>query len=219
VVPPSTQARSSISRIDQRRQGNSLRTNFVLVDFENVQPDNMRLLNGGPFKIKIFLGAKQGKIPLEIARALQVFGPDAEYIQIDGNGSNALDFHIAYHIGRLSKESPDAFFHVISKDTGFDPLINHLRAQKIFCQRSGSVGDIPLLKGPPASPEKFAAVIACLVKNKTNKPRTLKTLANWIKAHFTNELDDEELDQLIAHLVTQGVIRLADGIVRYELPS
>jgi hypothetical protein len=76
-----------------------VRTNFVLVDLENVQPRNIGLLYGGPFKIKIFLGATQRKIPLEMARALQAFGLDVEYIQMDGNGTNALDFHIAYLSG------------------------------------------------------------------------------------------------------------------------
>jgi hypothetical protein len=79
-----------------------MKVNFVLVDFENVQPEDMGLLQGGDvFKGKVFLGGNQVKIPLSIARALQSFGADAEYIQIEGNGSNALDFHIAYYIGRL----------------------------------------------------------------------------------------------------------------------
>lgn len=87
-----------------------MKTNFVLVDFENVQPKNVSLLSGGPFKIKVFLGANQAKLPLEMVRVIQAFGPDAEYIQIDGSGSNALDFHIAYYIGRLAAETPDAYF-------------------------------------------------------------------------------------------------------------
>jgi hypothetical protein len=54
-----------------------------------------------------FLGATQSKISVELARALQPFGPDVEYIQIDGNGLNALDFHIAYYVGRLAAEYPE----------------------------------------------------------------------------------------------------------------
>jgi hypothetical protein len=58
---------------------------------------------------------------------------------MDGNGTNALDFHIAYYIGRLAAKCPDAYFHIISKDTGFDPLIKHLKGQGISCQRSAAV--------------------------------------------------------------------------------
>jgi len=198
-----------------------MRTNFVLVDFENVQPKNMSLLNGGPFKIKVFLGATQAKIPLEMARALQTFGPDAEYIQIEGNGSNALDFHIAYYIGRLAAECPDAFFHVISKDTGFDPLVKHLKGNKIFCQRSTTVADIPLIKisNTKSAPEKVDAVIDNLAKRKTSKPRTLKTLGSTIKALFVNQLSDEELQGLLDQLTQRGVIKLSENKVSYALPS
>ncbi|MGB7196402.1 MAG: PIN domain-containing protein [Collimonas pratensis] len=198
-----------------------LRTNFVLVDFENIQPKNMSLLNGGPFKIKVFVGANQAKIPLEMARALQVFGPDAEYIQIDGNGNNALDFHIAYYIGRLAADTPDAYFHVISKDTGFDPLIKHLKAQKIFCQRSTSIADIPLLKisNSKSIPEKIDAVIDNLAKNKTSRPRTLKTLRSTVKSFFVNQLADDELDGILEQLSKRGAINIIDNKVAYTLPS
>lgn len=62
------------------RSKDMVRTNFVLVDLENVQPGNIGLLYGGPFKIKVFLGTTQCKISLEMVRALQAFGPDVEYI-------------------------------------------------------------------------------------------------------------------------------------------
>lgn len=197
-----------------------MKTNFVLVDFENVQPKNVSLLSGGPYKIKVFLGANQGKIPIEMARALQTYGPDAEYIQIDGSGKNALDFHIAYYIGRLAAETPGASFHVISKDTGFDPLIKHLRAQNISCERSKSIADIPsakILKSDSVT-DRVDALIDNLVKRKAAKPRTLKTLRSTIKALF-NQLADEELDGLVEQLTERGAIRVVEGKVHYELAS
>jgi len=198
-----------------------LKTNFVLVDFENVQPKNVGLLNGGPFKIKVFLGAHQAKVPLEMARALQAFGPDAEYIQIDGSGRNALDFHIAYYIGRLAAETPDACFHLISKDSGFDPLIKHLKVKGISCRRSKSLADISLVKIPNSQsiPERVDAVTKNLAKRKTGKPRTLKTLRSTIRALFVDQLGDEELDRLIGQLTERGIIKVADGKVDYELPA
>ncbi len=203
---------------DPSRKINEMRTNFILVDFENVQPENFRLLNGHPIKIKVFLGSNQAKIPVDMARTLQKYGPNAEYIQIEGNGCNALDFHIAYYIGRLVVENPDAFFHVISKDTGFDPLIKHLRAKKIFCQRSPSIGDIPLVKSvdPTSVPEKFDTLVGNLAKRKTGKPRTLETLRSTIKALFPNQLSLGELEGLIEQLKKRGAIKVDDGKVQYD---
>jgi hypothetical protein len=196
-----------------------LKTDFVLVDFENVQPKNVTLLSTGPYKIKVFVGANQAKIPFEMARALQAFGPDAEYIQIDGHGRNTLDFHIAYYIGRLVVENPGVSLHVISKDTGFDPLIKHLKAQGISCQRAKSLADVLMVKAskPERNPERVVAVLENLAKRKAARPRTLKTLRSTINALFGNQLGDEDLDLLVGQLTERGAIKVSDGKVHYEL--
>jgi len=213
-----------------------LKTNFVLVDFENVQPKNIGALNGRSFKIKVFAGASQSKVPIALASALQVLGADAEYIQIDGNGKNALDFHISYYIGRLAAETPGATFYVISKDKGFDPLIKHLKARGISCQRSNSIADIPGAKASGSKstsdaanavkpfdirsvPEKVDAVIKHLVKLNTAKPRTPKTLRSVIKQVFMkNGIAEAELEEIVGQLTERGVIKVTDGKVIYELP-
>ena len=194
---------------------------FVLVDFENVQPKDIGLLNGGPFKIRVFVGAHQAKIPVEIARALQAFGPNADYIQVDGSGRNALDFHIAYYIGRLAAENPDACIYLLSKDTGFDPLIKHLIAQNIVCTRFKSIADIHLGKAPYSESvsEKIDVIIDNLTRRKAAKPRTVKTLRSTIKALLGNQLMDEELDELIEQLTQRRAINVVDGKVHYELGS
>ena len=173
---------------------------------------------GGPFKIKLFLGATQCKISVELVRALQAFGPDVEYIQIDGNGPNALDFHIAYYVGRLVAEYPDAYFHIISKDTGFDPLIKHLKGQRVSCQRFVAVTDIPMMKIANAEsvPERVDALLDNLIKYKTCKPRTVKTLRNSIRTWFANKLSDHEIQALLDHLAQRGVIRISEEKVVYE---
>src|ERR1044071_6110968 len=113
-----------------------MRTNIILVDYENVQPKDIGLFKDGPFKIKVFLGPHQSKVPVTLAASLQTLGGNAEYVLLETAGNNAVDFHIAYYIGVLSAEDPTAYFHIISKDGGFDPLIKHLRRRKIFVQRS-----------------------------------------------------------------------------------
>jgi hypothetical protein len=196
-----------------------LKTNFVLVDFENIQPKNLDLLKGGPFKIKVFLGANQAKLPVEMVRAVQIFGSDAEYITIDGSGRNALDFHIAYYIGRLAAENPGAHLHVISKDKGFDPLIKHLKAQKVSCQRSASITDIPRvhIASAKSSRDKVDVVVANLEKRKSAKPKTLKKLRSTIKSDLKSELADEELDDIIKTLTERGVLTITDGKVSYAV--
>ena len=197
------------------------RTNFVLVDFENVQPKDIGLLKGGPFKIKVFLGPNQPKIPVSLVAALQPFGENVEYISLETAGSNALDFHIAYYIGVLSVAEPSAFFHIISRDSGFDPLIRHLKGKKVLVQRSTCIADIPYFK--PALPEAPEAqvdiVVADLVRRKASKPRTRKTLLSTLNALFKKELSQQQLDALFESLCRRGVVLVEGTKISYDLPA
>lgn len=197
------------------------RTNYVLVDFENVQPPDIALLKDGPFKVKVFLGPNQSKIPVSLASALQTLGESAEYISLDAAGNNALDFHIAYYIGALSTAEPTAFFHVISKDKGFDSLLKYLKGKKIFAQRSICISDIPYFKPAlPAAPDaQVEAVIADLVRRKASKPRTQKTLLSTLHALFKKELSQQQLDALFNALRKRGVVKVDGTKVTYDLPA
>ena len=198
-----------------------MRTNFVLVDFENVQPKDIGLLKGGPFKVKVFLGPNQSRVPVTLVAALQPLGSNVEYVLLETAGNNAVDFHIAYYIGVHSSEDPTAYFHIISKDNGFDPLIKHLKGRKIFAQRSTCIADMPYFKPVlPAIPEaQVEAVIADLIRRKAAKPRTKKSLISTLHALFKKELSEQQMSQLFAVLCTRGVVKVEGTKISYNLPG
>lgn len=123
---------------------------YVLIDFENVQPKALDRLQPGAVRIKVFLGQHQTRLMLELVQALQPFGADAEYIAIQGNGPDAVDFHIAFYIGRLAAAEPGASFTIVSKDKGFDPLVRHLVGIGIQCQRVPEIEGSPVVAKPAA---------------------------------------------------------------------
>ncbi len=210
-----------------------MRTNYVLIDFENVQPKDLALLKGDHFKVKIFLGANQTKISVDLATALHALGERAEYIRLDASGQNALDFHIAYYIGVISVSDPTAFFHVISKDTGFDPLLRYLKTKGTFSSRTVAIADIPILKNaetqngtvssketkPMASGDRMQLAIDHLIKQKAAKPRTEKTLKTSLHNLFKNELPDSEITKLFDGLKKSGVVKQEMTKVSYNLPD
>jgi len=198
-----------------------VRTNYVLIDFESVQTRSLEQLTDDHFKVIVFVGASQTKLPFEVAESLQRLGSRAKYIKISGHGSNALDFHIAYYIGRLVAEEPSAYFHIISKDSGFDPLIQYLRSQKILAGRVKTVADIPVVKASisKSPPERIAVILARLQQLKASKPRTVKTLSSTIASLFQNQLSEEEVALLVQSLVNQGYLEVAGAKVTYVLPS
>ena len=195
-------------------------TNYVLIDYENVHPRNLELLAEHPFKVFVFVGQNQAKIPFDLADSMQLLGKEARYIKIAGSGQNALDFHIAFYIGELAAAEPDAYFHVISKDKGFDPLIRHLKDRKIRVQREQDLGQIPVLQLPARASidEKIAAIVKNLGGRGQSRPRKVRTLQNTINSLFTRKLDDRELNQLINEMKKRKLIVVNQNNVSYKLP-
>ena len=198
-----------------------MRTNYVLIDYENVQPSALCVLEKEHFKVVVFVGANQAKVAFDVAAQLQRLGPSASYVKISGNGPNALDFHIAYYIGHLAAAEPDAYFHIISKDTGFDPLISHLKSKKIFACRSKDIGDMPIVKAANSKtqPEKLAVIVTNLKQRGASKPRTVKTLSSTISSLFQKALAEDELAAILKHMEQQGFITVTGTKVGYLLPE
>lgn len=195
-------------------------TNYVLIDFENVQPSNLELLKLHPFKVLVFVGANQARIPFDLAAAMQSLGDAGQYIKIAGSGKNALDFHIAYYIGELAAKDSGAHFHVISRDTGFDTLIKHLKGRGIKVQRERDLAEIPVVRMSTATStdEMVAAIVKNLVGRGQSRPRKVKTLWNTINALFTEKLSEQQLNSIVKELEQRKYIKVSNGNVSYHLP-
>lgn len=188
-------------------------TNYILVDYENIQNIDLSSIKDKNIYIKMFIGSKQNNIPTDLVIKSQKLGDQIEWIQINGNGKNALDFHIAFELGKLVGKETKSFFHIISKDTGYDPLISYMKSQKIFCKRSDdivlliesiqtslqsglspqsspSVNQTPTTKIKESQPQnkqisQYDLVIKKLaVVNKTKRPKSEESLKNHIKSQL-----------------------------------
>jgi hypothetical protein len=192
-----------------------------LIDFENVQPKNLALLEPHPFDVLVFIGANQIKLPRNVVLAMQALGKKAKYVEIDGSGPNALDFHIAYYIGELVAADPKGIFHIISKDRGFDPLIRHLKAKKIDVRRESDLAEIPPLRIPKKAKEddKIDAIVRNLQGRGQSRPRKVKTLQNTINNLVSEDLSEDELVAVINELKERKLITVSNGSVRYTLPG
>ncbi|MEP1230360.1 MAG: PIN domain-containing protein [Litorimonas sp.] len=127
-------------------ESKTLKTNYVLIDHENIQPKNLSLLTDECFQIYVFVGFEQKCLNTDLVDAMHKIGPKrSQYIHITQTRKNALDFYITYYLGTLTQEHPKAYFHIISKDKGFDPLIEHLTTNGFHVNRRDTVADIPVL--------------------------------------------------------------------------
>ena len=194
----------------EEKDRKNVRTNYVLIDYENVQPEAVSRLNAEHFKVIVFLGASQTKVTREVVIALHRMGDKAEYIEISGNGKNALDFHIAYYIGKYAANDPTAFFHIISKDKGFDPLTKHLETEHVFVKRSDDVSS--LLKtitatssdAPKTVPAKSSAKKKATAKSPAKKK--IATIMHQAKPEVKSA-DTTEIDKQLAAIVSNLHLR------------
>ena len=196
-----------------------MRPNIVLVDFESVQPSSFGHLTADYFRVKVFVGATQTKLPFDLVAAIQQMGERAEYIKIAGVGRNALDFHIAYYIGKLSAAHPGAYFNIISKDKGFDPLIKHLNDQKISCSRAASVLEIPLFKSTDRLLPRQRAADFYKKRIASNKarPATVASLESTILSHFHKLISEKEVAEVLKALTAAGHVVLNGKKVTYPV--
>lgn len=222
-----------------------MKINYVLIDYENVQVKSISLLKDECFHVRVFLGPKNPKLPVDLVVAMQKLGDRADYIVLETSGSNALDFHIAYYLGILSEKDPLGFFHIISKDTGFDPLIQHLKSRKILSARSPSIEDMPCFNQVIANTnilssanealsdtkpiisavktinsldDMIKAAVNDLIKRKSARPQTQKTLQNTIRATCGKELPVSSINAVYESLVKKGYVKVNGEKLTYALP-
>ena len=198
-----------------------MKKHYILIDYENVQTKSLSVLQGAPnqeFQIMVFVGANQSKIPIDLVSSMQSFGNKARYVQITGSGRNALDFHIAYYLGTLTEREPKAIFHVISKDTGYDQLIKHLKGKRIDVARQKDLFDIPWLSSANKKPadEQLEAIVKNLSARGPSRPRKVKTLKNSINSLFDNKLGPDKIDGLVKDLQERKYIVIKQENVTYR---
>jgi hypothetical protein len=210
-----------------------------LIDFENVQPKALERLVPGTSRIMVFLGEHQTKVMLDVVRALQPFGKDADYIQIQGKGPDAVDFHIAFYIGEIATREPGTIFRIISKDKGFDPLVKHLTQRGIDIDR---LPEIPLPATPPApavaatknvkaatpSPatkQKPAAAVTTRTRakdvvarlKKSTRPAKLTTLRSSLMSWYEAAWGEKSVNAVLQSLQDSKVVIVSGTKVTYDL--
>ena len=144
---------------------------LLLVDLENVHTVDLSRLDDS-YRAIIYVGANQNppkasKKPATAHRFTRV-----DFQKIEGTGKNALDFHIAFQLGRTIETAPDTVCIVLSKDKGFDPLLIHLNKNGLQCRRISSLDELV----PPESiiVPATAPVIELVVCKRCHKASTIE---------------------------------------------
>jgi hypothetical protein len=190
-------------------------TDHVLfVDLENVQTMDLSRISTN-VRVMVFYGITQKKLPEELVVQAQPFGSRLKWIKISGQGPNALDFHIAYYLGLELAQRPQACCVILSRDTGFDPLVRHVKAQGFECTRVGSLKDAPLIMEAPAEAAEYSRLMTLLRKERA-RPIKRKGLVGKVRSWFPR-LSEEERTALVNRLFQESTVTESEGELTYNL--
>ena len=189
---------------------------YLYIDYENVQDVQTEAISDD-MKVMIVVGVNQTKVPLSLVQATQPFGQRVQWVQVGGQGRDALDFFIAYYIGRDVCQRPDKEYIIYSKDAGYDPLINHLTEEKVNISRIVSFQELVPRINSAVDKALLDKTIQNLTKVAPNKrPKKRHTLTKHVAALFPAK-PTEEIESLIEELFIAKYVYEQSGLVRYNL--
>lgn len=183
--------------------------NHVFVDFENVHEIDSALIGSKAVSLTLLLGARQTKLDAALVERMMENAASVELIRLKSSGKNALDFALSYYLGRKVLADPTAYFHVVAKDKGYDPLIEHLRSRHIHARRHDDFSTLTFshkAKVEPAVADdaQLGRVLEHLKKNATNRPKKKTTLLRHVKSLLGKEATEATADQVFEKLRKAG---------------
>ena len=191
--------------------------NWAFVDYENVgsldtvkMPDYERIfVFCGPRNTRI----KVGPLPTDGFHKLELIG-------VSSMGANNLDFHLAFHMGRFHElAAKNVAFHVISNDTGFNGLVNHLKKIGRSCKRVATKtaqSAIEATEPPVLSTEATLVVNRLKHLDGRKRPRKKVSFINWIKSQC-HGLEGASLEVVCQELVGANLIRESGTDITYTM--
>lgn len=189
---------------------------YLYIDYENVQDVRVDVIKKTT-KVMIIVGEDQTKVPIDLVVKTQPFGDSVEWLKVSGKGRNALDFFIAFFLGKDVATNPEKSFIIYSKDTGYDPLINHLKKIGISAKRIVSFQELSenkVFKVDQASIKKVKDNLTKLAANR--RPKKRSSLAGHITSLLTN-LPKKEIDKIIEDLFIEKIVYEENGTIKYTL--
>jgi hypothetical protein len=193
-------------------------TNTILfVDYENVNKVDLSAIPAD-VRVPFFFGASQKSVPTEFLKAALKLGDRFHPIDIEGQGANALDFHIAFYLGEALAEDSAADCIILSKDKGFDPLVKHLKGRGLTVRRASTLGDAFAVRAEPPKQYALAAVCKWLEGMPVKaRPAKRKGLVAHVHSHFAKKISEGECTRLVDQLIAEKIVVEVEGKLTYKL--
>lgn len=193
----------------------SIFDSYLYVDFENVQDLKVDVIRKTT-KIMIIVGENQTKMPIELIQKTQPLGNAVEWIQVNGKGRNALDFFIAFYLGKDVAVNKGKTFIIYSKDTGYDPLIDYLKKSGIKVKRIVNFQELSLKKPIKTDEIRIQRVKESLIKTAgKSRPKKKSSLIGFIGAQH-REIAKKDIESIVEQLFRKKIVYEENGMIKYS---
>ena len=158
----------------------------LLIDFENIQPQNLDKLPTEDTHIWLFLGTRHKSLPISLVASLLPFGERVHLIHLQKSGKNALDFYLSYYLGKIIATDTDAQIGILSRDGGYDILVEHIleKQEAKGVVRLANIDDVQHIKVNTTPPTKLPELHP-QSENSLKPPQPLEPLAPYFQAALT----------------------------------
>lgn len=177
---------------------------WAFIDYENI--GNLGKVNLSEYeRVIVFLGAKQPKLDFTDTKYDKPINMVA--VQLKATQANNLDFHLAYYLGKFDAQAERSVaFEVISNDSGFSPLIAHIKTGGRACRQikvAGASGETQkLIKNLSSTP-------------KEKRPQKVASLRNHIASQLRLQGNEMAIQKALNQLVNAKFLKLSDVGVEY----
>jgi hypothetical protein len=204
----------------------------IFIDFENLQKIDTNKIDTKT-KIIVMVGLDQENKAIEFISKIIKNVSSIELIKINGRGKNAMDFFIAFYLGKYYKEIKDSKIIISSKDKGYDPLIKHLDGcgmsiekinvdnivENIESKIKESKTHIKKQDNKKNEDENNNIIISYLQKQtksqKSKRPQKLVTLENYLYTHFAQKISMEKIKKSINFMKENNYINILNNKIKY----
>ena len=218
--------------------------NHVFVDVENVKKVELFVLDQKNYIVHLFFGPTNKKLEVDVVERMLMNSQAVKMIRSPKEGKDALDFVLAYHLGQEVLMDPKAYFHLLSRDEGFDSLVELLKARNVKVKRHSSweeleasvvaknaatsgngqsgangVVAVPVNGGPEKAPllsHEAVKFLVNLIKSARNHPKKEATLVSHANSSLGKKASDTNGKKVVTELKNAGHLKIDDkGAVSY----
>lgn len=167
---------------------------FYLVDYENVNTEGMQgvELLSAVDEVIIFYSHYADRLTFDLHQRINLSQAAVQYIKVDACKKNGLDFQLVTYLGYLIARTPESNFYIVSKDNGFQSVVQFWEERQIAVSQLDSItaaGDCRKRDTMEQQIENLFAdsATARRVADCLRKSRSKQELHNYLAAAFRTD--------------------------------